>query len=59
MTNYNKVIESAKDLLLEAEKYAVRPTKASSARMRKMIQSIKNAGTEAKKDLMAADKGGN
>jgi len=58
MTKYNTVIETARALILESEKYAVRPTKASSARIRKMIQSIKNDGTEAKRDLTAADKGG-
>ena len=57
MTVYNEVISQAKVLLEQAEKYATKPTKAESKRLRATIGSIQKKAVQAKKDLIAADKG--
>lgn len=56
MQNYNETIELAKTLIAQAESYTNRPTKAESKRMRTTIGAIKKLATEAKRDLMEADK---
>lgn len=55
MQKYNEVIELAKTLVAQAEAYENRPTKAESKRMRSTMNNIKQAVTEAKRDLMTAD----
>lgn len=56
MTQYETVIAEAKALIAEDEKYTTRPTKAASARLRGHINNIKRIGTEAKRELLEADK---
>lgn len=55
MTDYQAAIEAAKALLAEAEAYEKKPTKASSKRLRKNLQTIKGLVTPAKAELLAAD----
>lgn len=56
MQNYNQAVELAKTLLEQAESYTNRPTKAESKRMRSTLGELKKVATEAKRDLMEADK---
>ena len=56
MTDYTTVIATAKALIAEDAAYTTRPTKASSARLRGHINNIKRLGTNAKRELMEADK---
>jgi len=41
----------------EASMYAAKPTKASSKRLRDLINQMKKLATAAKAELIAADKG--
>ena len=49
----------ARNFLNELEKYRKNPTKAGSKRMRLQLNEIKKCVTEAKRELLAADKGEN
>lgn len=40
----------------EQASYAIKPTKASSARLRKYSQQLSNLGTDLRKELIARDK---
>lgn len=56
MQNYNEAVELAKTLVKQSESYTNRPTKAESKRMRATMSAFKKIATEAKRDLMEADK---
>lgn len=56
MQNYNEAIELAQTLIAQAESYTNRPTKAESKRLRSTLGSLKKVVTEAKRDLLEADK---
>ena len=45
-------------LTTELEAYAAKPTKACSARIRKITQQLNNLGPTIRKELVAADKAG-
>jgi hypothetical protein len=55
MTNYNTITELATTLLAQAAKYADKPTKAESKRLRATINDIQKVTVAAKRDLVAAD----
>jgi len=47
----------AEKYITEVEAYASKPTKASSKRLRDLINQMKKIATAAKAELLAADKG--
>ena len=57
MTNFNTTKQQMMDCLNQIEKYETKPTKAESARIRNSLNGIKKGITEAKRDLLTADKG--
>lgn len=58
MVNYNNAVENARALLKESEAYAEKPTKAGSARLRKLLNEGKKLVTASKNELLEADKAG-
>ena len=59
MKNVKKVVDLAKEIIKEYdEKYSVAPNKSSSARLRKSMNELKKAVTDAKNETLAADKAG-
>jgi hypothetical protein len=55
MTNLNLVIEAAKLLIAQNEKYTANPTKSESRRIRASIADIQRVAVAAKRELLAAD----
>jgi hypothetical protein len=55
MTNLTLVIEAAKLLITQHEKYTTNPTKAESKRIRASIAGIQRVAVTAKRELLAAD----
>ena len=58
MKELNKVIEQAQALIEEKNKYDHKVQKSTSKRMRDAINAIKKSAVAAKRELIAADKGG-
>jgi len=58
MTELNKVIEQAKELLNQVEKYEYKAQKSTSKRIRDCINAIQKSAVAAKRELINADKGG-
>lgn len=56
MENLKAAVDAAYALTAEYEKYEKKPTKAASKRLRGHINDIKRVGTDAKKELLEADK---
>jgi hypothetical protein len=56
MEELNSAVSTAKLLIEEAASYEVKPTKASSKRLRVYLTAIKQTATPAKKELLQADK---
>lgn len=56
MQNLNNINITLLAAVAEIEAYRAKPTKASSARIRKYLGSIKNDVTATRAELVAADK---
>jgi hypothetical protein len=56
MENFNALVEAAKQLIEQNVKYAAKPTKAESKRIRSTVLKIQKLAVEAKRDLLVADK---
>lgn len=57
MNSYNRAVELAQAIVDGAAEYQAKPTKAQSKRLRALIGDMKKVATDAKADLIAADKG--
>jgi hypothetical protein len=55
MNNFNSLLEAAKQLITQNDKYTTKPTKAESKRMRDTIFAIQKIAVAAKRDLLKAD----
>jgi hypothetical protein len=55
MTNLTLVLDAAKQLIAQHEKYTAAPTKAESKRIRASIAGIQRAAVAAKRELLDAD----
>jgi hypothetical protein len=54
----NELTTLVQQLETEVAAYNTKPTKACSARIRKLTQHLNNIGPSVRKDLVAADKKG-
>jgi hypothetical protein len=56
MENFSALVEAAKQLIAQSDKYTAKPTKAESKRMRDTVLNIQKLAVAAKRDLLVADK---
>ena len=56
MTKFNELEKLSTALVDEIASYNKKPTKASSARIRKITQQLNNIGPDLRRELIAADK---
>lgn len=57
MDTYNEYIRLAESLTDLSREYSMNPTKTKSKKMRELILRMQQLAVEAKRDLIAADKG--
>ena len=56
MSKFEEITEYLKEVTQEINYYKYKPTKTSSALIRKELGAIKNLVTEVRRELVAADK---